>query len=365
MAKYGEQTFELIFRYIKKLKDAQIEEGYEPRRVFVDKYLRKSDTSNARKIRKMLLEKVDKKSIAHILIIGNDDIIPFFRVENLVDPLEDPDRIIYSDMLYGCEDHDDDYFDFVPRISIGRLPDGGANEPGFLVRQLRCAAKHRTIVIHEKANNFFGYFADNFYHFLKPVLEPMGKFDGCLVSPPVDMHSVRIPAHPIDWLFILLHGSDTVKYWYGESRDGSAYPRALAPENIREMTTMSNAFGYALPCYGGYILEKTTKDSNALALLDTGVENLICSSMLVWAGINRLSMEVSYGTRLCQLFYSGRALCKTVGNYFAAVKKKFVEDMANNANIQGETYVNICLKTLMEFNLYGDPSVKIRFVSKM
>jgi len=152
-----------------------------------------------------------------------------------------------------------------------------------------------------------------------------------------------------------------VKYWYGEYKTRMEYPEAFSPEIIGEMTTMKNACGFVLPCYGGYILEKNTGNSNALALLNQGIRALVCSSMVVWAGVSFASGKVFFGPRLCQLFFFNRDKCRSIGPFFLNTKKKFIEDMANNAEEGGESYVNMALKTLMEFNLYADPSIRVVF----
>ncbi len=360
--KYGNSGFELILKQLRRLKKAHQAEGYDPKVFFIDNALGKEDYSNASAIRKMLFSKVEKSSIAHILIIGNDDIIPFFRVENLIPEGMDPDRIIYSDMLYSCQDHDkDDYFDFVPQISLGRLPDSSGDEPEFLLKQLKQAAQHRKIVVEEKGNTFFCYYAANFQDHVGPVLNPLNRPEPPLVSPPVDRHTVQVPTHPVQWFFILLHGSDKVKYWYGEYRDRREYPEAFSPEIIQGMSSLTKAVGFVLPCYGGYILQKDTKNSNALALLAQGTEALMASSVVVWAGVNIFSGEVFFGPKLAQIFFFNREKCNSIGRFFLNTKKKFIEDMANKAEMGGESYVNMALKTLMEFNLYADPSITVTF----
>ena len=121
------------------------------------------------------------------------------------------------------------------------------------------------------------------------------------------------------------------------------------------------AFGYVTPCYGGYILDKSAMDSNAMALLDSGINSLICSSNTVWNSIYLHSQRIDYGNRLAQIFFEERANCSNIGDFFKEIKLMYLEEIANYAQRDGRSYVEKSFLSLLEFNLLGDPSIKIEF----
>ena len=359
--KYGQSGLDYIIDQIYNLKRAHESEGYESLPVFIDTYLEKHMRTPS-KIRELLFSQFGAGKMAHILIIGNHDIIPFFSVENLLNPYIDPDRIVYTDMLYGCQENkEEDYFDFLPFISVGRIPDSAPHEPQFLIAQLKQSAEHRTITVNENTRNFFGYYAARFEKHARPVLSEIDHYHTALKSPPVDRKNIHIPTHPVSWFFMLLHGTKLEKYWYGENREGGIYPEAFSPQIASEMTTTKNALGFVLPCYGGYILQKDTTTSCALALKKMATTSLVCSTVLVWAGRDAATGQLLMGPQLAQLFFTSREKCDTIGEYLMKIKQEYIQHIAHNLEKNGKTGCYMALKTLLQFNLYGDPTIKYRF----
>ncbi|MEK7311000.1 MAG: hypothetical protein AAB382_03420, partial [Chloroflexota bacterium] len=97
--------------------------------------LKPVDPSNAWSV-KILLHDLDRRltqkgqAIGSLLIIGSDDLLPFHRLPN---PTDDIDDDIPSDNPYGTSD--DNYF--IPEWPVGRLPSPCGRDPDPLCRLLR------------------------------------------------------------------------------------------------------------------------------------------------------------------------------------------------------------------------------------
>jgi len=357
-SKYGETNCQKIKEDIIKLEMTYEAEGYNTGIFYVDKELNVNEWEYARIIRNEIYNQYNMRDIANIVLIGNNDIIPFFLIENPVSHIMDKDEVVYSDMIYGCLDNGD-LFDFVPQVSVGRIPDSQGNELNVFSLSLKRAIEQREALIDFTKDNFFGVYAEKFDWAIEPILRPLDRLNQCLISPPTSIDNIVIPQKDIQWMIFDIHGSDITQYWYGDSKDTNSYPKVISPDIIQEMKDLNNSIVFALPCYGGFIFNKTSTSSNALALIRAGVNELIASSMIVWFGL--IESDLLYGNRLAQQFLLNRHQCKTIGKYLMDIKRTYLEEIANNAEREGESYVYLSLKTLLEFNLYGDPSMMMRF----
>lgn len=275
----------------------------------------------------------------YLFILGNEDVIDFQKWQN---GSEDSDSEVPSDLPYAVLNSttpwDGMKYDFDSAIRVGRLPtwtgESFANFKNYFDNAKLSIGKIKNIksyglsalVWKEETECEYSTFAS-------------GTID---VSPEVNQFNVdsRIPADTNHFLFNL-HGSNSTKYWYGQN--GSEYPEAFSPDNMRNIKS-PNFIGVEA-CYGAiYENNRNSADSNVIAAMTNNTIALLGSS------------RIAYGTS-----------CPP-GSCADVVVGEFVKQIANGATA-GDAHIEglkkLCnvpemddsdIKTLCEFALYGDPS---------
>ena len=173
---------------------------------------------------------------------------------------------------------------------------------------------------------------------------------GLKTSPPVNTSSFD-PA----WLaaralvYFNVHGSRDEKYWYGQ--EGLSYPRVLSPELVAE-STPANAIVLSEACYGGLVENRTPADSVAMGFLARGAAAFVGSSAIAYGSPGENLTEADL---LAYLFFTRLAAGETAGCALREAKIDFAAEMLDRQGyLDGDDR-----KTLLEFNLFGDPTVGI------
>lgn len=341
IANYGSGNFAKIEKAVVLLKDSMAYSGIESHILWVE-------STESEKVRDFV-DKIEERYAplpVNLLIIGGDEIIPFFRLKNEV---EDGDRHIHTDAPYASKLGEWT----IPERAVGRIP--GAKKADFLLKVLmNTAQKH--LENPDKKRNGFGYSTSKWKEASKAVYRTINPKGRLRLSPPVTKKNFRPKwLKGKSFLYFNLHGLKERSEWYGERapldpEDYPLFPVALLPDFISDL---SGAVVFSEACYGGYVLNKDVETSLALKFLSQDVDCFVGSSAIAYGPYKPPSTEADL---LCKYFFQYVARGTSYGNAFMNAKKDFVKKMLR---IQGYLDEDDT-KTLLEFNLFGDPGLRWR-----
>ncbi|MCL4459081.1 MAG: tetratricopeptide repeat protein [Chloroflexi bacterium] len=319
--------------------------------------------------------------LAHLLIIGGDSVIPFFRLRN---PAEDDDGEVLSDNPYASGDAEF----LIPERSVGRFPDGEDSDLSLLLAQIETASAQRRQPVRtpkplgcltlylglafwlkrypflfnlfrlaDAQTDGFGYSSLVWWGASEKVYRTISDIGMLRLSPPI-----TDALFESGWLinarfhYFNLHGAENTEYWYGQKDqnyplDFPLLPIALSPQTVGQ-ADVSGSIVYTEACYGANILSKKKSSSIALRFMAEGALGLVGST------------KISYGVSAPPL--SGADL---LGLYFwqnvkdglplgEALRKAKVSFL--NATLERQGWLDgDDQKTLLEFVLYGDPAARL------
>jgi hypothetical protein len=345
--------------------------------------------------------------IGAVLIVGGPEIVPFHHLPN---PVDDQDDDVPTDAPYATRD--ENYF--IPEWPLGRLPGGEGDNPRVILDALcRFRAMHEALQKHlpwykrlafwlgfkpsprstptnkvvandcEYAQRItparrsggrvkaIGYTAAVWKNAASLVFRPIGKPASMSVSPPfgfdgamlgasgvqdADLHG-KIPSLRSRLAYFNLHGLVDAPEWYGQ-RDpfsGGAdpdYPVALRPKDI---LTCGKDARHEVPevvfseaCYGLHIQGREMEQAISLSFLQAGSLAVIGSTCMAYGSIGAPLVAAdllgqTFWRFLQEGFSAGEALCQAKVHLASVMSQ-------SQGYLDGEDQ-----KTLISFNLYGDP----------
>lgn len=295
----------------------------------------------------------------YVLIVGDGNVIPFHYLDN---PAADSDGEFPTDVPYAVADDglpredagsqeydaDGDTADrfLVPDRILGRIPLAFGTD-GDLLAYLDALAS--AAEVGPESDRHFGLSALQWEKESTRVYGLLAE-RGLRTSPPVDTSNFDPK-----WLeeraliYFNVHGSKDEKYWYGQ--EGLSYPRVLNPEIVAEAGP-SGAIVLSEACYGGLVEGKTSADSVAMSFIGNGVSVFVGSSAIAYGSPDENLTEADL---LAYLFFSRLVGGETAGAALREAKIDFAAEMLERQGfLDGDDR-----KTLLEFNLFGDPAVGI------
>jgi len=285
---------------------------------------------------KKVFDEAEKENPKSFLIVGGDDIIPFFKLKNPAG--DDGDEIVYSDNPYASKDND--YF--IPERCLGRIPDG--NNAEFLISIL----ENFIGVKKDRRKRKFGCTAAEWIKASKEVFKAVNGRT-LKISPPVKSNNIETK-----WLnkkkfsYFNLHGSEETKYWYGQK--GENYPVAFSPENLNDVNC-SNAVIFSEACYGANIINKSASDAISLKFLERKAICVVASTKIAYGPSEPPSTDADL---LGKLFFKNVINKESFGIALMKAKQNFVVESSKKGYLDATEK-----KTLIEFVLYGEPDFKI------
>lgn len=306
--------------------------------------------------------------LRHLLILGGDDIVPFCRVPN---PTDDQDEDIYTDAPYGARNGS--YL--LPTRAVGRLPDSGDAE--YLLRLIEHAAQaHRQgpqaeahsglkalkrFLQRPKARETWvesvGYTASVWKEAARAVFETIGDAKHLRMSPPLTSREFSGMAQGRPrYSYFNLHGVEGEAVWYGQrdpnfSADYPLFPIALTPAHIAAASVEGTTV-FTEACYGADILERTPQDSIALKFLAEGARAVIGATRLAYGS---LTPPLAGADLLARFFWLAVLSGMSIGQSLQWAKLSFANDLLNRQGyLDSEDQ-----KTLLAFNLFGDPTLAV------
>jgi hypothetical protein len=353
--KYG-STMSRIEKAIASLISADKKRGLETRLVAIDSASQMNEAHG-----KEVKNKDDQEQVKaavdvicktyrpdYVLMLGAPDIVPHQDLKNpAYDPQGDDDKVVPSDIPYACEtpfSHNPRKF-LGPTRVVGRLPDlCGRAQPAYLVSLLGTAARHKTRA-RSDYQKYFGASAEVWKASTSLSLTKIfGSSDAMATSPP------KGPAWTTAQLgrrthFINCHGSPSDPNFYGQR--GESYPIAHSAKKL--VKKIMNGTVIAVECcYGAELYDPS----------DSGMQPGICSTYLRDGAYGFFgSSTIAYGPSegngqadlICQYFIGEVLDGASLGAATLRARHRFAQSYAHLDPVD--------LKTLVQFNLLGDPSI--------
>jgi len=287
----------------------------------------------AEAIREYIIQ-IERKigDIDFLLLLGGDEVVPFFLLEN---PCDDADERVLSDNPYASRD--DNYT--IPERICARIPDNKSAE--YMKRQL---AKSKQL--YKKS---FGLTAKIWQRASEDVYRSIGDPKDLRSSPPVTSEKFKkLWLQKKDYLYFNVHGSKVSANWYGQQ--GGEYPVAMRPLNIEDAAGVVASES----CYGAYIVDKTEEDAICLKFLAQDEVIGFCGSTTIAYG--PVAPPSSEADLLVRYFFEYLRQGFTLGESFKNAKLDFARKALRRHGFLDDDDQ----KTLLQFVLYGDPTLRVQ-----
>jgi hypothetical protein len=267
-----------------------------------------------------------------LLLLGGDEVIPFFRLDN---PCDDADENVLSDNPYASRD--DNYV--IPERICARIPDNGCAD--FIVKQLTNAKP--------LYKGSFGLTARVWLRASEDVYRAIGEPEDLKISPPVTSDGFEEAwLQNKDYLYFNVHGSKATANWYGQ--DAGDYPVAMQPQNIIRAAGVVASES----CYGAYIIDKAQDDAICLRFLAEDEVLGFCGSTTIAYG--PAAPPSGEADLLVKYFFEYLEQGLTMGESLRNAKLDFARKALRRRGFLDDDDQ----KTLLQFVLYGDPTLRVR-----
>jgi hypothetical protein len=279
-----------------------------------------------------------------VLIVGGTEIVPFHEAPNPTP--YDGDESVPGDCFYGACNP----FALLPEWAVGRIPGAAGGDPTLLLRLLEHAAGARRDGARLKA---FGYSTSAWRRAAAEVYAEIDDAGALLISPPaLAMTLERGRLDRAAWVYCNLHGVRDGPPWYGQPDDLSALVVALRPSDLKGLD-LRGAVVISEACYGAAIGGRNEGTSLALAFLARGAAGFVGATAISYGPPTPPAGE----SDLIALHFlrALKAPGATLGAAFVAARAGMLRDtLARQSTLDEDDQ-----KTLLEFVLYGDPTLII------
>jgi len=331
-----------------------------------------ANVADARSVKDLLDKILSTWSFDHILILGGDQIIPFFRFDN---PAGDSDTSVTTDNPYAnsgsASGSRDDFL--VPDRSLGRLPDeeiyeepGISPTPELLLRQLDRLSEYQCAGAEPGAANTIAVSAEDWRGASQAVLLGIGITVGVTLSPPLDIRQGGFPVHSITNKRIHYwncHGSRILPLWAGQG--GTSKPPCMHPDELRDAVNVADSLVSSEACHGANIIGKNVQTSICLKYLWKGAIAFQGSTTIAYGMPNgslrfpdpNIWNQKWAADLMSEYFLTNCLNGASCGESLQETKYRYFEERVNSrGGLLAEDK-----KTLLQFVLYGDPSIRVSF----
>jgi hypothetical protein len=287
----------------------------------------------------------------YILILGGPDVVPHVDLNNPFSGTEDDDgdETVPSDAPYACRAAwSQNPQDFIgPTRVLGRLPDVvGAAEPSYLLNLLRIAANCKT----RDRSSYSGYLAFSAKTWKKSTALSVSNLFGpnspIHTSPPDGPNWTKTEMAPRIH-FINCHGDVATSKFFGEYPKGKffdAHDSAHLPSRVTEGSVIA-----AECCYGAQLYDPQAangKPGICSTYLNEGAYGFFGSSTIAYGPAEGNGQA----DLICQYFIEGVLKGASLGRAALEARQRFVAQFSHLDPSD--------LKTAVQFNLLGDPSIQ-------
>jgi hypothetical protein len=278
--KYGPDGWRAVECAVNDYLDAVGAGGNDAELFLLDGIMRGEELEPVR-IKAKLQDLHIKTGAEYLLLLGGDDIVPFYRQPDQT-PDKDLDVNILSDSYYTDFTESEHFHS--PDMAVGRMPDApplGTGDNSLLVKQLLAtAAAHRRgeVKLYDKHAGFSTYTWQNASKLTYAHVDPSGKT--LLSCPPLGMEKSfgikrLLTAEDLtedSILFFNVHGHRTQPLWWGEKRFAKVpyMTPQLVDYNLMSRSNLSGSIIMCLACHGAAIHGRTPQNSLSLCALNCG-----------------------------------------------------------------------------------------------
>lgn len=356
-AKYGVAGSKKVHLALAELVAADKERGLKARIVYLDDVTTMkalgvaalTDNKDTRGAKKAIDGIYKALKPDYLLLVGASDVVPH---QDLTNPAfqagDDDDRFAFGDLPYACDaPYARDPAKFVgPTRVVGRLPDlTGAREPSHLLALLKTATRWKGRK-HSLYLNYFGLSAAVWRLSSELSLDSVfGSGKPAMLAPP---KGPTFPAAALGALthFINCHGASATPEFYGEL--GKKQPVSLTTKSLKGKIKNGTVSSVEC-CYGAELY-----NSEVL-----GIDIPICQTYLRQGAYGYFgSTTIAYGPAdtngaadlICQYFLRFVLEGASIGRAVLMARQEYVTVVQQMDPID--------LKTLAQFCVYGDPSIR-------
>jgi hypothetical protein len=283
--------------------------------------------------------------IASVLIIGGPDIVPFYEAPNPTP--YDGDASVPSDSFYSASTS----FEFMSEWAVGRIPGAAGGNPALLLQLIAAATTHRRPI--DQVPKSFGYATEAWRRAAAEVYVEIPGAGQLLISPPTLATTLdRARLDGARRIYCNLHGVRDGPLWYGQPKDRRALVAALRPADLAGLD-LRGAVVVSEACYGAMIAGRDEQTSLALAFLARGAVSFIGATAVSYGPPSPPMGEAD----LIALHFlrALRTPGTTLGGALLAAQAGMLSDTyARQATLDEDDQ-----KTLLEFVLYGDPTLVV------
>jgi len=283
----------------------------------------------------------------YIAILGGPDIVP---MQDMTNPLDADDRkddpVVPSDLPYACDaPASDDISKFLgPSRVVGRIPDlPKENDPSLLIALLGQAARWKPA-----ASAGSTYLGLSTYIWRRSTSKSLKALFGKKAKPRLSPDDgPRWTAEELlpPWHFINCHGARVDTHFYGQLKKSCppAHDASLLVRKIARGTLVS-----AECCYGAELFDPALAAGPGIAVtyLREGAIGFMGSTTVAYGPATRNN----YADLICRFFLESARTSASIGRALLEARQRFVKEAAPINPVD--------LKTIAQFNLLGDPSVR-------
>ncbi|MGW1958545.1 C25 family cysteine peptidase [Streptomyces sp. NPDC001920] len=283
----------------------------------------------------------------YLMLLGSHDVIPHQHLTNLA---SDDDPSVPSDLPYACEvtydaaGQEPSKFTNPSRV-VGRLPDvTGSHDPSYLVHLIKYSAA-ATSVQREAYQSYFGLSAAVWRKSTEVNLTDIfGNANALHLIPPDGSpwlaKSLAARSH-----FVNCHGASRDPNWYGEGNGG--FPVALKANDVNQPLTSGTILA-AECCYGAELYQPSIPTGMPICntYLDNGAVLFFGSTNIAYGPADHCDKADLISRYVIRETLQGQS------SGYATLKARL-------DYVKGKTHLDpVDLKTLSQFILLGDPSVR-------
>jgi hypothetical protein len=284
-----------------------------------------------------------------ILILGDDRVFPYFRAPNPVQDRIDPDPYVLTDNPYGARgsQNPNDWLqpDLLP---VGRIAAGVSDSA-----QDFCNLLDVQISLRRTPPLRAGYVeitSRQWQNTSAFVMSALASPNRVFVSPDDRITAANASNLDCKFLYCNLHGFQNQAAWQGFDPGTSSYVPALTPDAISAQY-LKGSVVFSEACYGLQTVGRKSSSCCALSLLAAGAA-VVGSTGLAFGSSTPQPQTLIDADALARGFFDRAPQTNpTLGSRLKAAR----DSLRESAPIP-DAYLQ---KTLLEFNLLGDPSYEI------
>jgi hypothetical protein len=283
-----------------------------------------------------------------ILILGDDRVFPYFRVPNPVQDRIDPDAEVLTDNPYGASGSDNPADWLQPPLAVGRIA-GGVSDSA----QDFCNLLDLQISLRKSPPLRAGYVeitSRQWQNTSAFVMSALASPNRVFVSPDDRVTSANASSLDCKYLYCNLHGFQNQAAWQGFDPGTSSYVPALTPDAISAQY-LKGSVVFSEACYGLQTVGRKTSSCCALALLAAGAA-VVGSTGLAFGSSTPQPQTLIDADALARGFFD-------TGLGTGAALGVRLREARNSLRSSAPALDPYLQKTLLEFNLLGDPSYEI------